>query len=202
VDKLRAASGVRIGAQTVGHANYMTGRLFAHLIGVKELRFVTGYSDTELDAAMQQGEIDGRVRNADAIVGRFPHWIEQRLVDIHAIINVPVEAKHPHFGYLPELGSFAQSREERELLRLLRDFRRAGSPYILAPATPGERVAILQNAFRKTFRDPAFPTAFKKLVGQDASPLMPEEQEKVIRELPDDPKIIERFTGPDPLPSR
>jgi hypothetical protein len=205
VEKLRAASGVRIGAQTVGHAVYITGRLFTYLIGVKEPRFVTGYSDTELDAAMQQGEIDGRVRNADAIAGRLPHWIEQRVVDFHSIINVPVEAKHPQFGYLPELGTFAQSTEEREVLRLLRDFRQAGSPYILPPGTPSERVAMLQDAFRKTYRDPAFHTAFKKMVGQDTSPVMPEEQEKVIRGLPDDPKVIElfkRFTGPDPLPPR
>lgn len=205
VEKLRAASGVRIGAQTVGHAVYMTGRLFSYMIGVKAPRFVTGYSDTELDAAMEQGEIDGRVRNADAIVGRLPQWIEQRLVDFHSIINVPIEAKHPHFGYLPELGTFAQSGEERDLLSLLRNFRQAGSPYILSPGTPPERVAILQEAFRKAYRDPAFHAAFKKMVGQDASPLMPEEQEKVIRGLPSDPKVIElfkRFTGPDPLPSR
>ncbi len=205
VEKLRAASGVRIGAQTVGHAVYMTGRLFAYMIGVKAPRFVTGYSDTELDAAMEQGEIDGRVRNADAIVGRLPQWIEQRLVDFHSIINVPVDAKHPHFGYLPELGTFARSREEQGLLRLLRDFRQAGSPYILSPGTPGDRVAILQEAFRKTYTDPGFHAGFKKLVGQDASPLMPDEQEKVIRELPNDPKVIElfkRFTGPDPLPPR
>jgi tripartite-type tricarboxylate transporter receptor subunit TctC len=205
VEKLRAASGVRIGAQTVGHANYMTGRLFSYLIGIKEPRFVTGYSDIELDAALQQGEIDGRVRNADAIVGRLPHWIEQRLADFHSIINVPAEAKHPQFGYLPELGTFARSKEERELLRLLRDFRQAGSPYILPPGTPREQVSILQDSFRKAYRDPAFHAAFKKLVGQDASPLMPEEQEKVIRELSEDPKVIElfkRFTGPDPLPPR
>jgi len=205
VEKLRAASGVRLGAQTVGHAVYITGRLFAYLIGIKEPRFVTGYSDPELDAAMEQGEIDGRVRNADAIIGRLPHWIEQRLVDIHSIINVPEDAKHPNFGHLPELGTFARSREEQELLRLLRNFRQAGSPYILPPATPDQRVAVLSEAFRKAYRDPAFHAAFKKIVGQDASPLMPAEQEKIIRELPDDPKVIElfkRFTGPDPLPPR
>ncbi len=205
LEKLRAPTGVRIGAQTVGHAVYMTGRLFAHLIGVKEPKFVTGYSDTELDAALQQGEIDARVRNADAVLVRTPQWVKQGLVDFHAIIEVPAGARHPHFGHLPELGTFARSREERELLRLLRSFRQAGSPYILPPGMPGERVAILREAFRKALRDPEFHAAFKKLVGQDASPLMPEEQEKIIRELPDDPHIIalfKRFTGPDPLPPR
>jgi len=33
---LRSATGVRIGAQTVGHSNYFVGRLFALMIGFKE----------------------------------------------------------------------------------------------------------------------------------------------------------------------
>jgi tripartite-type tricarboxylate transporter receptor subunit TctC len=43
LEKLRAATGVRIGAQEVGHDIYITGRLFAYLMNLKEPRFVTGY---------------------------------------------------------------------------------------------------------------------------------------------------------------
>ena len=58
---------------------------------------------------------------------------------------------------------------------------------------------------RKAYRDPGFHKEFKHLAGFDASPLMPEEQEKVIRELPRDREIVELFkklSGPDPLPAR
>ena len=44
LEKLRAASGIRIGAQSVGHVQYIRGRLFAWLLDVKEPRFVVGYS--------------------------------------------------------------------------------------------------------------------------------------------------------------
>jgi tripartite-type tricarboxylate transporter receptor subunit TctC len=35
VEKLRAASGIRIGAQNVGHTIYVVGRLFAYILGLK-----------------------------------------------------------------------------------------------------------------------------------------------------------------------
>src|SRR5215475_15414388 len=43
LEKLRAASGTRIGAQSVGHLIYISGRLFTYLIGLKQPKFVTGY---------------------------------------------------------------------------------------------------------------------------------------------------------------
>src|SRR6266850_750536 len=44
LEKLRAASGLRIGSQSVGHLIYISGRMFAHLIGLRQPRFVTGYA--------------------------------------------------------------------------------------------------------------------------------------------------------------
>jgi hypothetical protein len=70
---------------------------------------------------------------------------------------------------------------------------------------PKERAAMLQEAFRKTYRDPAFQSDYKKVTGDDPSPLMPEKHEKVIAEIPRDPEVIEIFNklvGADPLPER
>jgi tripartite-type tricarboxylate transporter receptor subunit TctC len=52
IEKLRAASGIRIGAQSVGHVAYVSGRLFAYLIGMKGPKFIAGYSAPEVDAAL------------------------------------------------------------------------------------------------------------------------------------------------------
>jgi tripartite-type tricarboxylate transporter receptor subunit TctC len=60
LEKLRAASGVRIGAQSVGHLIYISGRMFTHLIGLRQPKFVTGYDARELDVAVERGEIDAR----------------------------------------------------------------------------------------------------------------------------------------------
>ena len=44
IEKLRAATGVRIGAQSVGFVTYNEGRLFAYILGLKEPRFIAAYS--------------------------------------------------------------------------------------------------------------------------------------------------------------
>ena len=88
---------------------------------------------------------------------------------------------------------------------MFRSFRLTGSPYVLPPGTPKERVQILQEAIRKSFKDPEFRREFKKLTGDDPTPLMPEAHEKAIRELPRDPEIVKFFkkiASGDPLPSR
>jgi tripartite-type tricarboxylate transporter receptor subunit TctC len=205
IDKLRAASGVRIGGQSVGHTVYIVGRLFAYVLGMKEPKFVVGYSGTELDLALQRGEIDARVNNADTLLKRNPDWLAKGLVKLHAMLEVPKGDKHPGYPGLPEIEEFARTERDRKLLALQRAFRQAGSPYILPPGTPKEQVAILQEAMRKTFRDPEFRKEYKKLVGDDPTPLMPEEMERAIRAIPRDRETIDFFkvlAGPEPLPPR
>ena len=70
LDKLRAATGVRIGAQTVGHAVYVSGRIFTYLLGLKEPKIVVGFGGPEMDAALARGEIDARANSADTVIRR------------------------------------------------------------------------------------------------------------------------------------
>ncbi|MGH7775309.1 MAG: hypothetical protein ACREQA_24035 [Candidatus Binatia bacterium] len=205
LEKLRVAKGVRVGAQSVGHDIYINGRLFAWMLDLKEPRFVTGYSGPEVDLALMRGEVDARVNIADTIVQRTPEWIDKGLVDFHAILEIPKGDKHARFAHLPELENFAKSDRERKLLTMNRAFRLTGSPYILPPGTPKEQVQILQEAIRKTFKDAEFHKEFKKLTGDDPTPLMPEAHEKAIRELPREPEIVglfKRIAGSDSLPPR
>lgn len=203
--KLRSLSGLRIGAQAVGHPIYLTGRLFAYVLGLKDPKFVTGYATQELDIALLRGEVDGRSNLAETIVLRNFDWIEKKIVDFHSIIEVPKGNKQPHFAHVPELETFATNDKERKVLTLLRAFRGTGSPNILPPGTPKERVQILQEAMRKTFQDPEFHKEFQKLAGDEAAPLMPEALEQAIKEMPRDREVIDFFkklSGTDPLPAR
>jgi tripartite-type tricarboxylate transporter receptor subunit TctC len=207
LDKLQARSGLRVGAQTVGHDIYINGRLFSWLLGLKEPRFVTGYSGPELDLAMMRGELDARANIPDTILQRNPEFVEKKLVNFHAIIQIPKDDRHPHpaFAKLPELETFAKSEQEKKILTMFRTFRLVGSPYILPPGTPQEPLAILREAMRKTFKDPAFLKEFKKLSADDATPLLPEDQEKAIKDIPREKEIVavfKKLAGNDPLPPR
>ncbi len=102
IDALRSATGISIGAQTVGHSNYFVGRLFALLIGFKDPKMVVGYSGNELDVALMRGEIDGRINNPDTLTIRNAEWLAKGMIDIHAIMEVPRGLKQPGFDRLPE----------------------------------------------------------------------------------------------------
>jgi tripartite-type tricarboxylate transporter receptor subunit TctC len=123
LEALRSASGVRVGAQSIGHSVYIVGRLFAYLIGLKEPKFVVGYSGPELDLALLQGEFDARINNADTLVTRNPEWLAKGVINLHAIMEVPKGLKHDHFGSLPEVEQFARSDNERKVLALQRRCR-------------------------------------------------------------------------------
>jgi tripartite-type tricarboxylate transporter receptor subunit TctC len=207
LDKLRAHAGVRVGAQTVGHDIYINGRLFSWLLGLKEPKFVTGYSGPELDVAMMRGELDARANIPDTILQRSPEFVDKKLVNFHAIIQIPKEDRHPHpaFANLPELENFAKSDREKKIMTMFRTFRLVGSPYILPPGTPQEPVNILREAMRKTLTDPAFFKEFKKLSADDATPLLPEAQEKAVKDIPREAEIVALFNklaGGEPLPAR
>jgi len=207
LDKLRAASGLKIGGQSLGFSTYNEGRLFGYMLGLKDPLFIAAFGGAELDPALMRGEIDGRATGPDTILQRNPDWFDKGLVNIHAIMETPRGDKHPHpfFAKLPELESFAKNDRERRMLALQRGFRVTGTPFVLPPGTPKDRVDILKEAFRKTYLDPEFTKYYRKLTADDPSPLLPENHEKAIRDVPRDPEAIELFkiiAGPKKLPPR
>jgi tripartite-type tricarboxylate transporter receptor subunit TctC len=205
LEKLRAASGIRIGGQTVGHVSYVAGRLFAYFLDMKDPKFVVGYSAPEVDTALMSGELDARANNATSVLRRHPDWLEKGLMNFHAIMETPLGDKHPRLGHLPEIGGFAKNEKEKKLLSVWRAFRGVGSPYILPPGTPKERVQILETAMLRTFKDPEFRPYFQKLVSDEASPLGPAELRKVVAEIPRDAEtlgLLRKLSGAGPLPPR
>jgi tripartite-type tricarboxylate transporter receptor subunit TctC len=205
LEKLRAFSGLRIGGQTVGHVSYVAGRLFAYFLDLKDPRFIVGYSAPEVDTALVAGELDARANNATSVLRRNPDWLDKGIMNFHAIMETPVGDKHPRLGHLPEIGSFAKNEREKKLLAVWRAFRGVGSPYILPPGTPNERVKTLETAMLNVFKDPEFAPYFKKLVADDVSPLGAAELKKVVAEIPRDPEILtllKTLSGAGPLPPR
>ena len=204
-EKLRAFPGLRIGATSIGHTTYTYGRTFAWLLGLKDPRFVLGYSSIEVDVAMSRGELDARSNNTAEVVRRNADAVKKGLFDFAAILKIPREDKEPQFDHIPELDTFVKSERDRRFLALTRATRSVGTPYLMPPSTPKELAQIVRDAMKKTFQDPAFQKEFKKLTGDDLGALMPETQEEVIRTVPRDRETIEVFkliNGNEPLPPR
>ena len=202
LEKLRATSGLRIGAQAVSHPIFVAGRLFAFLLGIKDPKMVVGYGGLELDVAFDQGEIDARANGADTILQRRRDTAQ---FDVHGTIKIPKGKFHSLFPHAPDVETFARNDRERQLLNLFRTFLYPRWPYILPPKTPDEIVKTLRDAMAKAFKDPEFPKEFKKLMANDPTPLTGEEVQSAIKGLPRDPDIVglyKKLAEDGPLPPR
>jgi tripartite-type tricarboxylate transporter receptor subunit TctC len=205
LEKLRAASGVRIGAQTVGHAVYISGRIFAYLLGLKDPKIVVGFGGPELDVALARAEVDARANSADTVVRRNADALANGQLTIHATITIPKGKFHPRFANVPDAETFARNDKERQLVGLFREFLYPRWPYVLPPGTPPQIVKTLREAMVKAFKEPGFVQEFKKLMGSEPSPLSGEEVEISIRQLPRDPEVIglyKKMAEGGPLPAR
>ncbi|HTF92910.1 MAG TPA: hypothetical protein VK632_07685 [Verrucomicrobiae bacterium] len=205
LEKLRAATGLRIGAQAVGHPVFISGRMFGYLLGLKDPRMVVGYGGPEIDIALARGEVDLRANGADTIFQRNRDGLQVGQLHFHAFITIPKGNFIQGLPKAPELESFAKNDKERQMVNLFRAFLYPRWPYIVPPGTPKEVVGILRGAMAKSFKDPEFYKEFKKLMSNEPTPLTGEEMENAIRELPRDPETValyKRMADQAPLPPR
>lgn len=201
LEKLRAARSLRVGAHSVGHSVYITGRMFAHLLDLKEPRFVVGFNDPEMDIALHNNELDLRTSgNIDSV---FKDLRDQ--VAFHATISNPKGRFDSRLPGLPDLDSFAKNDRERKAVELFRAFQVPRWPHHVAPGTAPELVKILRDAMAQTFKDPAFMQEFKKLMGREPSPLTGEAVQQVVKDLPREAEVIalyKQYAEGGPLPPR
>ena len=205
LDKLRSASVVKVGAQTVGHPVYYSARIVAYILGLKNQKYITGYSGPEMDLALLRGEIDARSGGSATLLRRNRDWIERDMIDFHVTIPVPKGRFDPLFKDVISVDSFAKTDLDRKLLEMFRALQYPRWPFFFAPGAPKESVSILKEAFRKTFQDPKFFKHFKKMMGTEASPLDADQVTKAINAIPRDPEVLTLFkalAGPGPIPSR
>ena len=175
------------------------------MTGLKSPNFVVGYSSSELDIALARGELDGRINNADTLLRRNAESIAKGVIDLHAIMEVPKGLKQAGFERLPEFEDFAKTEKERRLLRMVPDLARSGRLTYSRPGTAARTGRAYPRAV-DTFKDPEFHKEYDdQLVGEEPAPVMPEEMERLVKELPRDPEIVELFkkiNAAEPLPPR
>ncbi len=150
-----------------------------------------------------RGEIDARATSADTVLRRNPDWIEKGLVDFHAIIEVPKGEKHSTFPHVPELESFARSEKDRKINDDCSAL--SGLPVSLSFSPARRRIAPISSRKHsaETYKDPEFHKEYKKLTADDATPLMPDAHEQVIKQIPRDPEVVgifKKLHGAEPLP--
>ncbi len=151
---------VVLGGTGVGSSIVIYPAAMNALLGAK-FKIVLGYKATsEIDLAMERGEVQARTGSYTGLRSDHPDWLSEKKVDIIMQIGSKRDPELPDVPLLSELG---RNEEERKILELISAPIALGRPYLAPPGVPEDRLAILRSAFDQTLRDEAFLAEARKM---------------------------------------
>jgi tripartite-type tricarboxylate transporter receptor subunit TctC len=124
------------------------------LIGTK-FKIVVGYqSSTDMNLAMERGELEGNCGLGRTILKRrLPEWLKEKKVNILFQMGL---RKHPDIPDVPLISDYARTPEDRKVFEFLFAPQEMGRPFFAPPGVPAERLRALRVAFERTLKDAAF----------------------------------------------
>jgi len=194
-DVIKAKDAPKCGSTGTASSDYILSKILEDTVGAK-FNSVLGYAGgSEIDIAVEKGEVVCRAHSLSAHFGRepFDSW-HKRNFDRHLVVTARKrDANIPDTPTLNELFDQykvpANSRRLSQILLAAGDF---GRPIMVTPGTPAERVKILREAFLKTMSDPEVLAEAKK-GRMEIDTTSGEELEALVKEIFDSPpEVIER----------
>lgn len=194
-DIIKAKEPPKCGATGTAGSDYIVSKVLEETVGAK-FNIVQGYGGgTDIDLAVERGEVVCRAHSTSAHFGREPFdtW-HKKGFDRHIIQTsrkrdaqaADVPTIHEIFD---QYKVSANSRRVAQILLAAGDF---GRPMMVTPGTPPERVKILRDAYLKTLNDPEALAEAKKS-RMDVEPTSGEELESLVKEIFDaPPEVLER----------
>lgn len=142
------------GATGAGSVSAQFPAVYNSLLGTK-FKIIYGYGPaSDLDLAMERGEVDGRATRTWASYNATrPDWVEGK--KLNYIFQVGLR-KEPDLPDVPLLLDLAKTEEERVIFRIISSTAAFGRPVATTPGVPRDRVAALRTAFDATLKDRAF----------------------------------------------
>ncbi len=195
-DIRKAVEPPKCGATGTGTSEYHLPKIFEETLGLK-FRLVTGYqSGSEIDLAVERGELQCRAFTIEAFFGREPYhtWRQK------GFVRNLIQTGHKRDPRLPDVPTIYELMDEyktpegsRRLAMVVLAGGALGRPMIGPPAIPPDRVKILREAFAKTMADPQFLADVKKRK-YELDPASGEELEAIAKEVVGQPpQVIERL---------
>lgn len=123
----------------------------SNMLGVK-IRVIKGYkSSSEVNLAMEKGEIQGRCgASYSSIKTAKPDFLTEHKVDLLLQLGL---RKDPELSDVPLLGDLVKTSEDRTALTLLLGPSDMGRPFMAPPALPEDRTSALRTAFDRALKD-------------------------------------------------
>lgn len=195
-DIRKAAEPPRCGATGPGTSGYYFPKLLGEAVGLK-FNLVLGYPGaSEVDLAIEKGEVQCRAGTISAFFGREPGqtWAKTGFVRIIAQGGSKRDERLPDVPTVYELMEKYKTPEAiKRLARVLLSPADIGRPIVGTPGIPADQVRVLRTAFMKTLSDPELLAEAKKR-GWEAKPVTGEELEAIAKEvIAQPPEVIERL---------
>ena len=143
---------VLAGASARGSMTYAFPAMMNGLLGAK-FKIVTGYAGgTEINLAMDRGEVGARVNSWTSWKLNKPDWVR----DGRIVVVAQGGRRSPDLPNVPSVEELAANDFDRQVVQLLMLSASLGHPFAAPPGTPADRVALLRAAMAKTVADPDF----------------------------------------------
>ncbi|MGH7832803.1 MAG: hypothetical protein ACREQK_04110 [Candidatus Binatia bacterium] len=155
-----------LGSQGVGSRSYLYSRLITEVLDLK-VRWVLGYDTLQLNVAIEQGEVQGRVNDAASMMTDKPDWFSNREIVALLAMTSPAElppVKHPVFEKTPSIMQFARTDAQKNIIRKINSTGRLSGMLAFPPGTPETNRGIVEEALLKVGKDPAFRKDWEDLV--------------------------------------
>jgi tripartite-type tricarboxylate transporter receptor subunit TctC len=174
-----------MGSTSASADNYVLPILTNAYLGTK-LQVVRGYSAVnDLFIAGERGELHGSTVTYASLAGKSD-WVRDKKARV--LLQYGVERLSEESD-VPTAAELAPDEKSRRALYTYALKYKATYPFILPPAVPQDRVAMIRDAFMKTMKDPEFIKDAERL-GFDVDPVSGDVIGKLIDEIEAAPQDV------------
>jgi tripartite-type tricarboxylate transporter receptor subunit TctC len=159
------------------------------ILGTK-FKVIVGYKGmTQVELAMERGELQGRHGVWASMKSMHPDWVAKDLVSHLVVADLKREKELPDVPLLVEL---APNEKDRKVLELISGNAMLGRCWLAPPGVTAERIAALRDAFWKALHDPQLLASARKR-NMPITPIAWQELQDRAAQIADtDDAVIER----------
>tara|TARA_R110000868_G_scaffold46376_15_gene153327 strand:- start:6024 stop:7139 length:1116 start_codon:yes stop_codon:yes gene_type:complete len=150
---------VNMGATGRGGNTFLDPVMANNLLGTK-FKVIAGYPGaSEINLAIERGELGGRASSWEGLISKKPDWFADK--KFVTLVQIGPD-KVPELGDVPSFKEVLQNPDDEVIVDVLSVGLTLGRALFTTPGTPPERVAALRAAFEKMVKDPAYLADAKK----------------------------------------
>lgn len=165
-------------------------RALNNILGTK-MKIILGFrGGSQMNLAMERGEIDGRGSNAWASIKSItPHYLEKKQL----ILPIQMGLKRaPDLPDVPLIWELGRNEAEIKVLKLMTMASRIGRPILTPPGVPADRIAALRAAFDAAVSSKAFLDEAKKRK-LEINPVSGIEVQRVVQQILNTPPDLAKL---------